>query len=271
MTGKVAELRRFGRNVWLRGKLTPTCHKGSIIAMLAVLAPALGALNAEAAPPADLIANGDFQTGDFTGWSIINSGSGGIAMNDGTFVPPGPGTALPPVAGGFDAVTHQGGSGLHVFRQTIDVPEGIFSASLSWNDRIRNHAGLYSDPNQEWRVLITDTNGVVIQDVFSTNPGDPLLQIGPNARSADLTGVLQDYAGQSIVVSFEEQDNLGYFNATLDDVSLLVSLLPVSKDECKGGEWQTFVNVLIGVQIFKNQGDCVSFVATKGKNPPANY
>ena len=38
--------------------------------------------------------------------------------------------------------------------------------------------------------------------------------------------------------------------------------LPISKDECKKGGWQTF-------GVFKNQGDCVSFVATGGKNSPA--
>jgi hypothetical protein len=38
--------------------------------------------------------------------------------------------------------------------------------------------------------------------------------------------------------------------------------LPTSKEQCKKGGWQTF-------GIFKNQGDCVSFVATGGKNPPA--
>jgi hypothetical protein len=37
---------------------------------------------------------------------------------------------------------------------------------------------------------------------------------------------------------------------------------PTTKDDCKNGGWQTFD------QPFKNQGDCVSFVATKGKNPP---
>ena len=36
--------------------------------------------------------------------------------------------------------------------------------------------------------------------------------------------------------------------------------LPITKNECKNGGWETF----------KNQGDCVSFVATGGKNPPAN-
>ena len=37
---------------------------------------------------------------------------------------------------------------------------------------------------------------------------------------------------------------------------------PTSKGECKNGGWRTF-------GVFKNQGDCVSFVATGGKNPPA--
>jgi hypothetical protein len=39
--------------------------------------------------------------------------------------------------------------------------------------------------------------------------------------------------------------------------------LPTSKDQCKNGGWQAFGTV------FKNQGDCVSLVATGGKNPPS--
>jgi hypothetical protein len=38
---------------------------------------------------------------------------------------------------------------------------------------------------------------------------------------------------------------------------------PTTKEECKNGGWRNFPG-------FKNQGDCVSFVATGGKNPPAN-
>jgi hypothetical protein len=36
---------------------------------------------------------------------------------------------------------------------------------------------------------------------------------------------------------------------------------PTSKDQCKNGGWQTFDS-----PAFKNQGDCVSYVATGGKN-----
>ena len=41
-----------------------------------------------------------------------------------------------------------------------------------------------------------------------------------------------------------------------------IATLPTSTDQCKNGGWKTF-------GVFKNQGDCVSFVATKGKNPPS--
>lgn len=37
---------------------------------------------------------------------------------------------------------------------------------------------------------------------------------------------------------------------------------PTTKRQCKKGGWRDF-------EVFKNQGDCVSFVATGGKNPPA--
>lgn len=243
----------------------------SSLVLAAVFGMGAASFNTQAAPPVDLINNGNFETGTFAGWTILNSGSGNWAMNNGTFVPPGPGGALPAISGAYDAVSYQGGPGFHALRQTINVPSNVFAASLNWNDRVRNHAGIFSDPNQEWRVVIRDSAGNLLQEVFSTNPGDPAIQVGPNSRTANLTGLIQHYAGQAITVSFEEQDNLSFFNASLDDVKLLVSILPTSADECKAGSWETFVNVNTGVKIFKNQGDCVSFVATKGKNPPANY
>lgn len=46
-------------------------------------------------------------------------------------------------------------------------------------------------------------------------------------------------------------------------ITIVPPPFPTSADQCKKGGWITY-------GIFKNQGDCVSFVATKGKNPPAN-
>ena len=39
--------------------------------------------------------------------------------------------------------------------------------------------------------------------------------------------------------------------------------LPTSNDQCKNDGWKSYGTT------FRNQGDCVSFVATKGKNQPA--
>lgn len=38
--------------------------------------------------------------------------------------------------------------------------------------------------------------------------------------------------------------------------------LPTTVDECKQEGWEAYL-------VFKNQGDCVSFIATDGTNPPA--
>jgi hypothetical protein len=38
-------------------------------------------------------------------------------------------------------------------------------------------------------------------------------------------------------------------------------ILPTSREQCQNGGWRSY-------GVFKNQGDCVSFVATGGKNPP---
>jgi hypothetical protein len=53
-------------------------------------------------------------------------------------------------------------------------------------------------------------------------------------------------------------------NTGSNDVSVLLNttrVRPTSKDQCKNGGWRNFPG-------FKNQGDCVSFVATGGRNPP---
>jgi hypothetical protein len=39
------------------------------------------------------------------------------------------------------------------------------------------------------------------------------------------------------------------------------SPLPITTAECEDGRWQTF-------EIFKSQGDCVSFVVSEGRDPP---
>jgi choice-of-anchor C domain-containing protein len=54
----------------------------------------------------------------------------------------------------------------------------------------------------------------------------------------------------------------GAFGPALDNV-VVTETVPV-KSDCKDGGWQTMIDT--AGNHFKNQGDCVSFFATKGKN-----
>ena len=55
--------------------------------------------------------------------------------------------------------------------------------------------------------------------------------------------------------------NAGTWDAFVAKIEFAVPL-PTSTDQCMNGGWKTF-------GVFKNQGDCVSFVATRSKNPPS--
>jgi len=182
------------------------------------------------------IINGGFETGDFTGWTV--SSGGRWQINDGNFDPLVHCGPLPPISGSFDAMTYLLAGKNILFQQTT-LPANIVSATLSWSDRIRNHAPDFRDPRQEWRVLIKDTSGNLIQEVFSTNPGDPTIQIGPNNRSFDLTSLAQSLAGQQIRISFEQQ-HIYFFNATLDDVSFITE---TSEIDIKPGSDPNSINL----------------------------
>ncbi|AFL80257.1 HYR domain-containing protein [Aequorivita sublithincola DSM 14238] len=177
----------------------------------------------------EFIQNGGFETGDFSGWSVVDTGSGSYYINDGTFSPSSGAGSLAPISGSFDVITDQGGPGLHLLSQPFIVPSDVQNAIVSWNDRIRNNAGVFSDPNQEFRVDLVDASMSVIQEVFSTNPGDPTTQIGPNFRQFDLTALLQTLSGQQVSLRFSEQDDLGNFNLTLDDISFVIENINITQ------------------------------------------
>lgn len=100
--------------------------------------------------------------------------------------------------------------------------------------------------------------GDVLATVFQTKVGDPLT-LAPTPVSFDLSS----FAGTTVRIRFAEVDNQLFFNASVDNVAVTGKrALPTSKDQCKDEAWRSF-------GVFKNQGDCVSFVTTGGKNPPA--
>jgi hypothetical protein len=133
-------------------------------------------------------------------------------------------------------MTDQGGGGSHVLYQDFVVPVGVTSATLTFQRYINNHTANFfspasldfnSIPNQQARVDIIKTtadvfsvaSGDVLQNVFQTNPGDPLVS-GYSLVTANLTSLLQADAGQTLRLRFAEVDNVVFFNFGVDDVHL---------------------------------------------------
>ncbi|MFN0018150.1 MAG: Ig-like domain-containing protein [Pirellulaceae bacterium] len=191
----------------------------------------------------EYILNGNFETGDTSGWSVGTTGGAQWVINNGSFDPTGPATATTPLGGGFDLISNQLVLGTQTLTQSIVVPSGITAASLNWVDRIRS-AVAFSNPLQQYRVRILDANGDPLQQVFSTKPGDSTTQFGPNSRSFNLTSLLQPLAGQIIQLSFEISGQSGALNVNLDNISLQINAQYLVNGDFETGDtsgWTTSV------------------------------
>jgi len=168
--------------------------------------------------PGCILVNGDFETGTLAGWTVADVGSlGSWSVNTGLYDPPSPDPPLPPCGGSFSAMADMTGSGSHTLYQDVTIPTSA-SAALFWTDMIRNHNGTFVDPGQEFRVQIRNPiNNAVLATLFSTNPGDVALQ-SCTRRCGDISA----FVGQTVRITFEEQDSLFYFNVHVDDVCVVL-------------------------------------------------
>ena len=165
----------------------------------------------------EVLRNGGFETGDFSNWVVQESGFGAWQINGGMLDPDGPEGKEPPRAGNYDAMTTQIGAGRHTLSQEVFLPPSAQSATLSWWDRIHNYAAYFQSPNQEFRVQIRTLDDQLLATAYSTQEGDSLTNTWTR-RSFNLS----PFRGQSLRLIFEQDDNLGYFNTRVDDVSLVL-------------------------------------------------
>jgi hypothetical protein len=197
------------------------------------------------AAPTELITNGGFETGNFTGWTVTDLAGGSGTWSVDTLGTTTPISAFPTLAAGgagtFYAVSDQGGPGTHSLIQPFTVPWPTLSATLSFdmfvNDQsgvgpIINPAGLdhTATPNQHARVDILTTAA----GAFDTGAGVLAnyylgVDAGPNPHVFthyvfDITGIVG--AGGTFQIRFAEVDNQLFFNQGVDNVSILVEPIP---------------------------------------------
>lgn len=167
----------------------------------------------------ELIVNGDFETGDFTGWTVGGYGGGGWVLNDGTFDPDSPDGPRPALAGSFSALAVQNGNGRHTLSQEIFVPEGATSGTLlRWRQEIRNHAGAFAS-NHRFAVELRDAASDALLSTLYTTTTNDLAFSTPTNRSASLAA----WRGQRVRIDFVEEDAFGDMNVHLDNISVIAT------------------------------------------------
>lgn len=107
------------------------------------------------------------------------------------------------------------------------------------------------------------TGAIISYTVVSDLGGSVTKSLGTDFTNDAATFTLADSGITSVTVSrTEPTEQWDFF---IDDVSFTVpvppDVFPSGKSDCKSGGWQRF-------SVFKNQGDCVSYVATNGRNAP---
>ena len=170
----------------------------------------------------ELIVNGDFETGDFTGWTVGgygDYGSGGWVLNDGAFDPDSPDGPRPALAGSFSALAVQNGNGRRTLSQEIFVPEGATSGTLlRWRQEIRNHAGTFA-ANHRFAIELRDAaSDALLATLYTTTTNDPAFS-APTNRSVSLAA----WRGQRVRLVFAEEDSLGDLNVHLDNISVIAT------------------------------------------------
>lgn len=182
---------------------------------------------------AQIIENGSFETGDFTGWTVVQEqfSGGDWFVYSGTTAPLSPFTILPPPDGQFAAVTDQTNPSSQVLYQDIDVPAGLdelCSVIVYYENRAEDtlfaspsDLSFQTIPNQQVRIDIMDPSAGdfdvgagVLLNVFQTGPGDPI-SLGYTTLDFDLT----PFRGTTVRFRAAEVDNQGVFNFSIDNLT----------------------------------------------------
>lgn len=117
---------------------------------------------------------------------------------------------------------------------------------------------------QLWSSKTAGSGDCSVQAGFGGAPFYTLAQL-QSACPAAVVGAFGVNIGSSNP-SYDVQADLVNFNGTVYNFEPFAApVVATDKDQCKNNGWKT-VGAADG-HSFKNQGDCVSYVATKGKNP----
>lgn len=116
----------------------------------------------------------------------------------------------------------------------------------------------FSRPVSNFSVLVLNGNTVTVSYTVADDAGGTVTKsLVSNVNSGADTFSLPDDGITSVTIGLTTPSAL--YDFFIDDVKF--TAFPITTAECKSGGWEAY-------GVFKNQGDCVSYVATQGKNDP---
>ena len=191
-------------------------------------------------PGSQLITNGGFETGSFSGWTVVSQAgsTGNFFVLSGDTTPLSGSATVGPASGSFYAVSDQTGPSALVLLQPFTVSGPLSSVVLSFSmfansygEVSINAGGLdytVAGANQHARVDILssgatpfDTGSGVLANFFLGADSGP----NPHAYtnySFDITSLVG--AGGTFQLRFAEVDNVNFFNLGVDNVSVLTTV-----------------------------------------------
>jgi hypothetical protein len=120
--------------------------------------------------------------------------------------------------------------------------------------------GTIDTPNPQTVTLELFANAVPTPGGDPSGYGEGATFLGTATPATDGSfSVVVPSVAPGTLISATATDAAGDTSEFAEDITAVTP--PTSKAQCKKGGWQTY-------GVFKNQGDCVSYVATGGKNPP---
>jgi hypothetical protein len=205
--------------------------------------------NTQNVSAAELLVNGSFETGDFTGWTITNASGGWMnwqnttAGNGGGFNPPyvtAPQHGTRSVWNGVTANANQ----QYIMYQQVTIPAAT-SAFLTWKDRFQMNLADFCTSaaacgTATYVVDITNTSGTVLQTLYTVN-APALAKTDTGWKGHGI--VLSAYAGQTIRIRFRSWGSVtfaGPGQAEIDAVSLQSPIIPSAANISVSGKVTTY-------------------------------
>ena len=189
-------------------------------------------------------ANGGVGSSTVTDWTIFDvpgsiggttSTFGTMVVYTGTAAPISAGVIDAPTEGSFAVVGDSTGPSSSLIYQDIVVPAGA-TGDIQCDVYINNQAADFvvgpdldweANPNQHARLDLLDpaaapddTGAGVLETIFITNPGDPLVQ----SYQTVITD-LSPYAGQTVRLRWAKVDNQFFFQGAVDNCSAVVTVV----------------------------------------------